>query len=205
MRGLTSAIHSGWIKSRRVDVLTSHLTEMIPAGCSVLDIGCGDGVIASELLRRRPDLKVRGVELVVRSDSAIPVEKFDGATLPLLDRSVDVCLLIDVLHHTEQPADLLKEAVRVASRRVVLKDHYLQGVAAQRTLRFMDRIGNANVEIPMPENYLSPVQWRHLYQESGLELIEERSSLGLYPIPLSFLFERSLHFISALEVKRPPQ
>jgi ubiquinone/menaquinone biosynthesis C-methylase UbiE len=48
---------------------------------------------------------------------------FDGRHIPDEDNSIDVLMLVDVLHHTDDPGILLSEARRVTRRAVVLKDH----------------------------------------------------------------------------------
>ena len=52
-------------------------------------------------------------------------------------------MFVDVLHHTDDPMVLLREAGRVASGFVLIKDHTQNGILAGRRLRFMDWVGNA--------------------------------------------------------------
>jgi hypothetical protein len=143
---------------------------------------------------------IRGIDVLVRSSPAIPVDAFDGQTIPLQSRSVDTVIMIDVLHHTESPGQLLCEAARVARRQVILKDHYLQGFAAHKTLSMMDQVGNARHGVEIPCNYLKPSQWDDLYKIARLKPVQCRRRLGLYPQPLSWFFERRLHFVVALEL-----
>lgn len=185
-------VHESSVHPRRARRLAELIDALLPEGASVLDVGCGDGKVSAELLRRRSDLQVSGLEVHARSDTAIPVDEFDGHSLPVGDRSVDVVLMLDVLHHTEEPSVLLREAARVASR-VVIKDHVRQGLGASATLRFMDRVGNLRHGVDLPHNYLSEPEWRLLIDAEGLLVRHWVSELGLYPWPASLLFDRSLH------------
>lgn len=194
-------IHERHVAGRRVRVLAGHLAELLPRSPEVLDVGCGDGRIAAEVVARRPDLRLRGVDVLVRPDTAIPVEPFDGRTLPQPENSVDTVVLVDVLHHCERPEELLAECARVAREWIVIKDHTRQGLLADTTLRFMDRVGNARYGVSLPYNYWRPAQWHTAFQELGLEVDRWLPRLGLYPWPLSLAFERSLHFIARLRVK----
>src|ERR1700751_5573849 len=90
--------HRALVFGRRARVLADALAPLIPAEArSVLDIGCGDGTIASLIGERRPQLALEGVEVIPRPACRVPCRAFDGVKLPFLDRSFDVCLFVDVL------------------------------------------------------------------------------------------------------------
>lgn len=193
-------VHRHAVVDRRVQVLARHLAPLVPDGARVLDVGCGDGLLARAIVEARPDLRVRGLDVLVREDAAIEVEPFDGTRLPVDDDAYDVVLFVDVLHHTEHPHLLLQEAKRVARRFVLMKDHTRDGPLAGATLRFMDRVGNARHGVALPYNYLSEAEWRRLFREVGLEIETWQGRLGLYPFPASLLFDRGLHFVARLSV-----
>jgi len=191
-------VHGRYVASRRARVIAMRLAKFVPTGASVLDVGCGDGEIAWLLQQRRPDVTVRGVDVLVRERTHVPVEQFDGRTLPFADGAFDAVTFVDVLHHCEWPVELLGEARRVARRAVIVKDHALRGFGARQTLRFMDGIGNRRYGVVLPYNYLRPDQWADAFARLDLTVghIEER--LGLYPWPFSLAFDRRLHFIARL-------
>lgn len=190
--------HEQQIHRRRVRVLADWIADRLPRNASVLDVGCGDGELASELLKRRPDTQIQGIDVLVRGETAIPVQEFDGSHFPLGDADVDVVIMIDVLHHTDTPLRLLQESTRVARKHVLIKDHFLQGIAAYRTLAFMDHVGNSRHGVAIPCNYLTPEKWTELFDRAKLQPTEMVEHLGLYPWPLSCFFERRLHFLTLL-------
>jgi SAM-dependent methyltransferase len=200
-RGIET-VHEQNIARRRARVLSKHLASMIPQRASVLDVGCGDGEIAWLVGQARPDLSIRGVDVLVRSDTQIPVDPYDGTTLPCADNSCDVVTLVDVLHHCDEPQTVLHEATRVARQAVVIKDHKRNGLAAKQTLRLMDWVGNHRYGVALPYNYLSRAQWEALFANLELKCEQTRDRLGLYPWPLSLFFERDLHFVARLAVPR---
>jgi SAM-dependent methyltransferase len=198
--GIVGSLHGRVVHSRRVDVLARHLAlvSVIPPRSSVVDVGCGDGRLTAAISRLRPDAEVSGLDVLVRPETEVPVKPFDGSTIPLPDRSVDVVLFVDVLHHTTDPMVLLREARRIMRRFIVIKDHTRDGLLAEPTLRFMDRIGNARHGVALPYNYWTSAQWDRAIQDLGLRATVWKKDLGLYPKPAQWLFERSLHFIGVL-------
>jgi SAM-dependent methyltransferase len=191
--------HRALVFGRRARVLAEALAPLIPAEArSVLDIGCGDGTIASLIAERRAELVVEGVEVIPRPSCRVPCSGFDGANLPFPDRSFDVCLFVDVLHHTTDVTQLLHEAARVACACVVLKDHLSESSFDHTTLRAMDWVGNRPHGVTLTYNYQSRIQWQEHFAVCGLQSAEFSTDLPLYPFPFSLLFGRRLHFIAQL-------
>jgi SAM-dependent methyltransferase len=198
MATMITTVHDTFIHTRRVRVLASRLSALIPAGARVLDVGCGDGTLACLIMEMRPDVSIEGIDVLVRSGTPIPVTHFDGRTMPYRDGSFDVVMFVDVLHHTTDPMALLREAKRVG-RMELIKDHFQEGFLARPTLRAMDWLGNAHHGVSLPYNYWSKAQWDKAFDELGLSFKQTNIALGLYPAPVSWLFERGLHFIAAIE------
>lgn len=193
-----ATLHEKLVFSRRVQVLASHLARLLPQRALLLDVGCGDGTIDSLLTQQRPDLSIEGIDVLVRDGTRIPVTPFDGRIIPLADKSRDVVMFIDVLHHTDDPEVLLAEAKRVARQAVVVKDHCLDGLLADLRLRLMDWVGNAHHGVALPYNYWPERQWRTTFNRLDLTVEHWNARLGLYPWPASLLFDQSLHFIASL-------
>jgi SAM-dependent methyltransferase len=133
----------------------------------------------------------------------IEVRPFDGQRLPYDDRSFDVVMFVDVLHHTLTPETLLREAARVARSYVAIKDHTADSAWAHRILSVMDWVGNARHNVPLPYNYQSTSQWLELWRSCGLSETERETRLRIYPWYADWLFGRNLHLLSLLRVTRP--
>jgi SAM-dependent methyltransferase len=196
-------VHAGYVHPRRLRVLAGHFARLLPQGARVLNVGAGDGRLAQMVSAERPDVVIRGLDVLVRGGAQVPIDAFDGRTLPLGDGSVDAVLFIDVLHHADDPLELVREAARVSRGVIIIKDRALDGFLAGPTLRFMDRIGNARHRVALPFNYWPREKWLAVLDRLGLSIVEWRSALGLYPRPAAWLFERSLHFIAAVRVTAP--
>jgi ubiquinone/menaquinone biosynthesis C-methylase UbiE len=97
-----------------------------PTGGVVLDAGCGSGRLAVEIARRRPDLRVHGVDLErgmvdVASQRAerervadrVQFTVADLADLPLPDDSVDPIVSTASLHHWAEVGAVIASRDRV--------------------------------------------------------------------------------------------
>lgn len=193
------ALHSIVVSSRRTDTLSSMIAKMLPKNANVLDIGCGDGIIDQKILSIRSDAKITGVDVLKRNKIAIPVILFDGKKVPAPNNSYDTVLLIDTLHHAQNPDLLLKEAKRVSRKYIIIKDHYLEGKVSSYILKFMDWFGNKPHGVSLPYNYYGKNQWQSLFDSLKLKKEEELLDLKLRFFPFNLIFDRNYQFLIKLE------
>jgi len=191
------ALHGRVVVSRRVRVLAERIAPLLPPG-RVLDVGCGDGALLAALLALRPDLTGEGYDVLARPDARIAVTPFDGTHLPVAESGADSVLLVDVLHHAEDPVSLLRECARAAPC-VVVKDHFSESRMDEQILRFMDWVGNAPHGVVLPYRYFSKATWGAALAVSGLCETTRGDVPGLYPFPFSLLFGAGLHFVARLQ------
>lgn len=93
----------------------------IQPGQSVLDTGCGNGIVGA-MIAERFGCKVTGTDILNYVKTGLPfVPLADGGALPFGDQSFDVVMLNDMLHHV--PSDgqmkLIREALRVGKQVLV--------------------------------------------------------------------------------------
>lgn len=188
-------LHQNYVFSRRVRVLSDRLAALLPEGARVLDVGSGDGLISHLIQERRPDVRISGIDVLIRPTCHIPVERFDGRTIPHDDGSFDAVMFVDVLHHTEDPMVLLREADRVARGGILIKDHTRDGLLAGPTLRFMDHVGNCRHGVNLPYNYWPRRRWEDAARELDWRVGTWADRLAIYPRPADWIFGRRLHFI----------
>ena len=96
---------------------------------SVLDVGCGEGVLTHEWAERLGDGRIVGIDLddeKLRAEWAgrrRPNLEFlaeEATRLPFADGEFDVAAAIEVLEHLPQPGATLAEMARVAERRLLV-------------------------------------------------------------------------------------
>jgi SAM-dependent methyltransferase len=193
---IVGGLHANLVFQRRIRVLSRHIAPLLPREASVLDVGCGDGLLGRTIRNARPDVTLTGLDVLVRPTTHIPVQEFDGRSIPMGNRSVDVVLLVDVLHHADDPLSLLAEIARVARKAIIIKDHVQAGWVDRQTLRIMDWTGNASHGVALPYNYWTAGEWTLALQRIGAAIETWETDLGLYPWPASMLFDRQLHFVA---------
>lgn len=105
---------------RTWEALARGLTPLLSLG-EVLDIGCGDGMVAQLLgpqatryvgVDRSPKL-IAAANKRLRRQSQVSFVEADMHELPLGDESFDTVLMLHVMTYTKEPERAVREAVRV--------------------------------------------------------------------------------------------
>lgn len=195
-------MHFRAIHGRRIHGLSMCFATVLPPNATVLDVGSGDGYLAVEIMKLRPDVSIEGVDIIPRREAFVPVALFDGRRLPFDDGAFDVVMFSDVLHHTTNQPELLGEARRVARNSVVVKDHLNESRVDEWCLRAMDWFGNRHNGVPLPYDYWSAARWNGELDAAGLSPEVFDSRIRVYPQPLQAVFGRGLH---AVIVARPDE
>jgi 2-polyprenyl-3-methyl-5-hydroxy-6-metoxy-1,4-benzoquinol methylase len=109
---------------RRLDELVQRA-----APDSLLDVGCGEGVLVQRLAQRLPDARVVGVDLDELSIQAgwsrhaapnLEYCTMDGRALPFADGEFDTVSAIELLEHVPDPEGMVAEMTRCARRHLLV-------------------------------------------------------------------------------------
>lgn len=196
-------LHHSLVSIRRKKVLSGELSAFLdPEIKSMLDIGCGDGIISKLILEKKPHIRLSGIDILERPSCAIPFTLYDGKHIPFTDNSFDVCMFNDVLHHLPDIKEMLAEARRVARYYILIKDHQYKNRTEFNILKFMDDVGNKPYGVERIYNYLNKNEWKAVFDELRLKVITRKTKLPLYPFPFNLLFGRQLHFICLLRIEK---
>lgn len=121
--------------SRANTILASFAAEITPRA-RVIDIGAGKGLLA-QALTRQLDARVTMVDVVSYNQTNLPLTICTSHALAFADHSFDYALLSFVLHHTCDPAAILREALRVA-RTVIVIENDVRGKVRAALTRVLD-------------------------------------------------------------------
>jgi len=183
---------------RRVNVLAGTIAKLLPPSTTILDVGCGDGLIDKLILSQRPGITITGCDVLIRNFTHIPVLELNGNELPFENKSFDLTMFVDILHHTASPSSLLDEAKRVSRRGIIIKDHIMNRIFAEKLLRIMDQAGNARYSVNLPYNYWAQSKWMGEFKRMNLNLEAWITDVPIYPWWTSWLFGSGLHFVAYL-------
>jgi SAM-dependent methyltransferase len=193
----------GPVYASRLKELVRQITPHLRPGDRVLDVGCGFGALGRAIMDSPAcpkGVEVFGLERVKRGGEAIPVEAYDGVTIPYADGSFDVVIVADVLHHEEDPHRLIGQCARVSRRLLVIKDHKVEGPLARQRISLLDWAANAPYGVPCLYRYNTPAEWAQWQQRHALTPQAETKSLRLYPFPYNLVFTGRLQYMGIFRV-----
>ena len=107
-----------------------------------------------------------------------------------------------MLHHEEDPHQLLAETTRVTKRLLIIKDHELQGPLAQQRIALIDWAANAPHNVPSLYRYNTLQQWGEWHQRHHLLVERELPTMKLYTPVVNFLFGGRLQYMAVLRLDR---
>jgi SAM-dependent methyltransferase len=203
LKKLLSKLHAP-VYRNRLEVLTGLLLPHLRDGDAVLDVGCGSGQLGFQLMqqatRKKDHVRVSGLERFPRGGEPIPVTRYDGGRFPFPDKTFDMVIVADVLHHENDPDALLRECVRTSKRFLVIKDHQLAGPLARVRVSFIDWAANAPYGVECLYRYNTPTEWDSIFRKHQLTPLVVYSSINLYPSMLNLLFGRGLQVLAICRV-----
>jgi len=182
----------------RSERVTRSVAAHIGRAESLLDVGCGDGNNTLKLAERIGARRVAGVDVLVRDRTYIEVRPYDGLHVPFGDHEFEVVTLLDVLHHCTDPLQVLKESLRVASRAVVVKDHFAFGRVSRTVLYAMDVFGNRKFGVASPGTYFDFATWVRMANEAGGRIAAVEWPLPLHDMPWRLVGWPELQFTAKI-------
>ena len=156
------------------------------SGRSLLDIGAGDGMVSYFLKDHFQSIQLIDVVNYIDPRVAMPlIEYDDGGSMPA--GSADTAILINVMHHSGFPVDLLRDSwAHTISRLIVIESVYGDSAKLGESelpfslsvreqflyTSFFDWFYNRvlHSDVPVPFNYLPPAGWTQLFEKMGMSV-----------------------------------
>jgi SAM-dependent methyltransferase len=157
-----------WLHTRRANgLITAFLEELLRTGDRIIHIGAGTCHICSALQDRGFD--VTPVDIRNRSYfTQISPIIYDKTRIPYPDNHFDVAMILTVLHHVRDQEGILREAMRVSKRLIVIEDVYANLFGKYLTF-FLDSIGNLEFR-GHPHSNRMESEWRSFFEGLGLRV-----------------------------------
>lgn len=165
---------------RRVAIKEERIFQLLPKDGKTLDMGTGNGGLVRALRGRGADITTVDVKDISFFPEVQPVI-YDGTTLPFPDQSFDSVTIITVLHHTPDPEVLLREAVRVSRKSMVIMEDIYRNPVQKHLTFFMDSL--VNLEFAgHPHTNRDHAGWMETFLRLGLKVVHEEQfrTLGLF-------------------------
>jgi len=154
--------------------------DFIKEDSSLLDLGCGSGIIGKEF-GRFFNSEVLGLDIIDNRVVEIPFRRYNGNNLSFLkDNSYDAVLINFVLHHCQNPIELLKEAKRVSKGIIVIYENIPEGLLSKLFCYFhgisfacfFQKNGNKG-------NFLKRKEWEETFEKMGLKVVYSKRCSGI--------------------------
>jgi methionine biosynthesis protein MetW len=131
------------------------IRDWVSSGASVLDLGCGDGALLSQLVNEKA-VRAQGIELCdqaiqkcVAAGLNVFQQDIDTGLSEYGDKSFDYVILNQTLEQVKNPDFVLKEALRVG-RKVIVGFPNFVNLSARAQIFFKGRV---------PVTNALPYQW----------------------------------------------
>ncbi len=155
-----------WETSLKADRTIKRIEPYIPDNQTILDVGAGVGSVACKLMRQGHKVVCLDIDnSMIYSDIDLII--YDGVRFPFEDNHFDVAVIINSLHHCEQPKPVLQEAVRVAKCIIVIEDTFVHPLE-KWIVAISDSLGN--LEFYM-HNYMSISEWKEYLDAQNFNII----------------------------------
>ena len=137
----------------------------------ILDIGPASCTVTEALIKQGLKVIPADIENFSIVDSILPT-LYDGHKLPFKDNQFNTSLILFVLHHTPDPAEILAEAKRVSKRIVVFED--IVTSPSHKTLTAaLDSLINLEF-FDQPHTNKRDDEWLSLFSNLGLKVLDSK-------------------------------
>jgi ubiquinone/menaquinone biosynthesis C-methylase UbiE len=143
----------------------------VEKGSKILDLGCGRGTTAVTF-KNYFQAEIMGVDIRDQRIVDLPFQVFDGMNLPFPNNSFDTVMINYVLHHAENPQELIKEARRVSRDKIIVYEDLKEKGLANVFLWLHKTTYKISAPFQKnPINFYNEGEWEGIFRQLGLKTI----------------------------------
>lgn len=167
----------------RANQIFDHIGKYLSGKDTILDIGCGTGSIAKLIKKKKKSaVTLVDVQYNIMCDQ-YPVIIYNGQKLPFADNQFTTSLLITVLHHTKDANQVIEEAKRVTSDKIIV----IEDIFTDLPGRAITFVGDCliNWEFHSPQTNHTQGEWSDIFKSHKLR-IDQSETFSLKCIGFPF-------------------
>lgn len=155
------------IARRRAQDMINRIEKFFKKDDYILDLGSGSCTVSDILLKKEYNIVSLDIQNLSLVNNLSPII-YDGKNIPFKDNTFDKALIFTVLHHTQNPEEMLKKAKRVSKVIIIIEDIYLNWFHKYLTY-FFDCLINLEFK-GHPHTNKNDREWKEVFNGLGLKL-----------------------------------
>ncbi len=155
--------------------------EFIKKGSRILDLGCGSGIVGNTF-QNFFKAEVMGVDITDRRVLPIPFKTIDGKSLPFQDNNFDAVLISYVLHHSQDPMLLLKEAKRVTRDKILVYEDLPDGIFSRLFCALHGFLFDKLFQNKNRTSFKTEEEWKKVFADLDLKMVFQKKVSFLNPV-----------------------
>ena len=179
IRSLLKKLHN--VKSR---MIYKRISPFLYSSDNIIDIGSGAGSLTEIIRKSGKKVVPLDVKTYKWPRFSEPVF-YDGRNIPYGDKTFSTGMLVTVLHHTDNPESILKEAARVSRELIVVETSYVNPLHKLITI-LVDTLVNLQLKWNW-DSYHSDQAWKELFSTMGFSLVASKKCWDFYNFGIPFL------------------
>lgn len=134
----------------------------------ILDIGCGSCNIVEILNQNNYNVVSLDIKNLSIIDEIKPI-LYNGTNMPFKENAFDLSIILTVLHHTDRQDEVIKEAMRVTKKRILIIEDICNNIIDKLVTQIVDSLINLEIR-GHPHSNRNDQEWKDYFKNLGLKI-----------------------------------